>query len=267
MPKKTVTPGPPRSTNVPPEWALRVKALREEAGKTQAEVQKAIQANYNSVSAVETGRRKFSPMERHLFFNLIGKPEDDSIPTVVPGLRPALAKKAVKPTKPGGKKVAKAAKPQATKAGLEPKADPVASLGHDGENATPAPVPAAEAEAPEAPVVPTPAPARPPRPGRKPPTPLVPPAQPKPEEKVVVHAAPKPAEKPRSVRPVEPPPAHAPVLPESAVHPGPAVTSPVKDAVVRDITRVLANPGLSDAQAVRLHALFNALVVNALLGE
>jgi hypothetical protein len=37
--------------------------------------------------------------------------------------------------------------------------------------------------------------------------------------------------------------------------------------VLRDITRILGNPGLSDNQAKRLHGLFTSLAVNALLGE
>lgn len=61
---------------------------------------------------------------------------------------------------------------------------------------------------------------------------------------------------PTSSKPAEPPAAHA-------AH----AISPVKEAVLRDIIRILNNPGLSDNQAKCLHALFTSLAVNALLGE
>ena len=226
-----------------PEWAQRVKSLREEAGNTQLDLQKAMKLKVNSMSLIETGRRQFTGEERKLFFELIGQPEDPSIPVKTRDLEPSTSKKAAKPAKPASKKTtaAKPAKParpaKAAKAGKAPnrsKIAPTARPGAGVKDAAPAPAPAKE---PRSPLVQ--AELRPKR-GRKP------------------AAVPKPAE----------------VVPQKTPHrqPGePAAASqaisPVKEAVLRDISRILSNPGLSDHHAKRLHALFTSLAVNALLGE
>ena len=83
-------------------------------------------------------------------------------------------------------------------------------------------------------------------------------------------AAPKAGRKPRAPKHIDAAPlkpATAQIKPiKAGSAPKPAI-SPVKEAVLRDISRVLSSPGLSDNQAKRLHGLFTSLAVNALLGE
>lgn len=64
---------PPKSPKAVPEWAKKVKAYREEAGKTQVETRNAIHASVNTVSLVERGIREFTASERKLFFEFIWK--------------------------------------------------------------------------------------------------------------------------------------------------------------------------------------------------
>jgi DNA-binding XRE family transcriptional regulator len=113
MPRKSSNPKPTASKtgHIVPEWAKKVKGYREEAKKTQVEVEKAIKATVNTMSLVENGRRQFTPTQRNLFFELIGKPEDSSIPTTVRDLVPNAPKKATKASKPKEKRKTKGAKP------------------------------------------------------------------------------------------------------------------------------------------------------------
>lgn len=232
MPNKKIPSRPqtPKTAHVVPEWAKKVKAYREEAKKTQVEVEKALKATVNTLSLVENGRREFTPTQRHLFFELVGKPEDTSIPTTVREIVPPVPKKAAKPVKP-----AKA--PKVGKGAKGPAVAPVVIPAPDSQGD---PAPAVEMQAP---------------------------ASPKPDEKATAKRNTMPrVRKPAEVAPTKPVPAeHLPIVP-AAPTPSQA-PSPVKEAVLRDISRILGNPGLSDNQAKRLHGLFTSLAVNALLGE
>ena len=229
MPKKTSpkTTSIPKGAHVVPEWAKKVKAYREEAKKTQVEVEKALKATVNTLSLVEHGHREFTPTQRNLFFEFIGKQEDSTIPTKVRDLVPSGPKKAAKPAKPAkAKKVGKTPKVPVEAAVVQPAPD-VQSV---------APAPMEEVIAPTSPTVQT-------RPRSR--------------------RTRKPA-----VAPAPVPPAPAKQTPVVSVEPATnQAPSPVKEAVLRDISRILGNPGLSDNQAKRLHGLFTSLAVNALLGE
>jgi len=113
MPRKSSNPKPTASKtgHIVPEWAKKVKDYREKAKKTQVEVEKALKATVNTLSLVENGRREFTPTQRNLFFELIGQPEDSSIPTAVRDLVPNAPKKATKAAKPKEKRKTKGAKP------------------------------------------------------------------------------------------------------------------------------------------------------------
>jgi hypothetical protein len=280
--KKPATTTTPKSTPVVvPDWAKHVKAVREEAGITQADLQKAFKAKFNVMSPIETGRRKFTPSERKLFFELIEKPEDTSIPTTDRGGVPAAPKKVAKSVKPVVKKDAnptKATKPsaspakapkavKATEAPKESQVAPVAPPAPGITDMAPAPAPVETANAPVAPSTP-PKPAR--KPGPK--SPVAPDATAAPvvDLKDATGTTPKEIKK-RSTRKSDDAVLVQPVRVEEASKPvGPAPIvgiSPVKEAVLHDISRILGNPGLSDNQAKQLHGLFTSLVVNALLGE
>ena len=179
-------PAASKEAHVVPAWGKKVKAYREEAGKTQVAMEKAIGATVNTMSLVENGKRQFTPAQRDLFFEIIGRPVDDSIPAKALDLAPAVSAQA----KPEPKSKGKSVKP-----------------------AKPAKAPKAAKVAPIVPV----------------------PAEPAP--------------------PVQAEPASTQAI------------SPVKEAVIRDISRMLGNPCLNDSQAKRLHGLFTSLAVNALLGE
>jgi transcriptional regulator with XRE-family HTH domain len=228
MPKKSSAhPQAPEDAHVVPEWAKKVKAYREEAKKTQVEVEKALKATVNTLSLVENGHREFTPTQRHLFFELVGKPEDSSIPTKVRDLVPSGPKKAIKPAKP-------ATAPKVGKAAKAPVASPMFQLAPDLQGAAPAPT-----EEVIAPTSPT--------------------DQPRPRSRRVRKTA---------VAPAPVPPAPAKQTPVVSMEPAPNQgPSPVKEAVLRDISRILGNPGLSDNQAKRLHGLFTSLAINALLGD
>jgi len=237
MPRKSSNPTPTASKtgHVVPEWAKKVKGYREEAKKTQVEVEKALKAMVNTMSLVENGRREFTPTQRNLFFELIGQPEDSSIPTTVRDLVPSGPKKAAKAAKPVTKrktKGTKSANPAKLAEESEPAlvAIPVTAL----KDAELAPAEISDANA-------------------------------------TVAAALKPIGKLRTRKSIEdapvqvPPTQVKPILPAKSA-PTRAI-SPVKEAVLCDISHILGNPGLSDSQAKRLHGLFTSLAVNALLGE
>ena len=225
----------PKTSHVVPDWAKKVKGYREEAKKTQVEVEKALNATVNTLSLVENGRRQFSPTQRNQFFEFIGQPEDSSIPTSVRDLVPSAPKKAIKAAEPKEKRKTKGAKPaKAAKVAEESEPALVAIPATDPQDAESAPAAISDANA-------------------------------------AVAAAPKPTRKPKThksleVAPVQAPPALPTPLLASKSAPT-QVISPVKEAVLSDISRILSNPGLSDAQAKRLHGLFTSLAVNALLGE
>jgi len=231
MPKKSSAfPKAPKSAHLVPEWAKKVKAYREEAKKTQVEVEKALKATVNTMSLVENGHREFTPTQRHLFFELVGKPEDTSIPTTVREIVPHVPKKTAKPAQPG----------KAPKVGNATNAPAVAPVVIPAPDSQGDPAPAVEAQAS---------------------------VSPKPDEKATTKRTTKPrSHKPAGIAPAKPAPAeHLPILPATlAPIQGP---SPVKEAVLSDISRILGNPGLSDSQAKRLHGLFTSLAVNALLGD
>ena len=268
MPTQTTTP-PTLLSKAPkpvPEWAAKVKAYREAAGKTQVETRNAIKAKINTMSLVERGVREFTAAERKLFFEFIGKPEDPSIPCKVRGPKAKGLKKAAKSAKAGSKKMRKGAKPaKAAKVAKAPKIEkapevsmalPVVPAAPDLKAATPTPVAANRAQAPVAPK-----PTR--RPGRKPSKVITAKAMPQVVEKIATVELPKPARKPPTPKSVK-----LAALPSAPTHPASRSTaSPVKEAVLSDISRILSNPGLSDNHAKRLHNLFTSLAVNALLGE
>jgi len=245
-----------------PEWAQKVKSLREEAGNTQLDLQKAMKLKVNGMSLIETGRRQFTEEERKLFFELIGQPEDTSIPVKIIDLESSASKKAAKPAKPKSKKTAtaKPAKPvrpaKAAKVGKAPKGSKVAP--------TALPVPSAKDVAPASPSIP--AEPRPKR-GRKPAALSASMAVPKPAEQVAAAAVPLRIKSASTRKPAEVVSQNTPQ--RQAGEPVVAIQSisPVKEAVLRDISRILSNPGLSDNHAKRLHGLFTSLAVNALLGE
>jgi len=254
----------PKVPHVVPEWAKQVKTYREEAGNTQVEIEKAINATVNTMSLIENGRREFTPTQRHLFFELVGKPEDTSIPATVRDLVPS----APKLNKPKATKKAKAAKPakapkmvKATKAYAE---TPVSMALPTSQ------VPAVAVEA----TVPAPSAVQldpHPRKGPASSTDKALKAIATTVEKGPKEEVSKPARKARNQRlvlaaPVQPEPG-SPVSSKSAEPATAHAISPVKEAVLRDIIRILNNPGLSDSQAKSIHGLFTSLAVNALLGE
>jgi DNA-binding XRE family transcriptional regulator len=253
-----------KGKQVVPEWAKKVKAYREGAGKTQIDIQKAIKAKATTMNRVETGRRKFTPLERKLFFALIGKPEDTSIPLDVRAVRTSTPKKETKPAKSAPKratknaKIAKIAKP--VRAATSAKVGKTAKAS--GATKTVPPASAKKAKVPASSSVQ----AEPrTRRGRKPSVVSAPIAVPKTDAKPVAKGVPQGTRKPRIPKPVGTAPAKS-----GAVRSAKSTTqalSPVKDAVLRDITRILSNPGLSDNHAQRLHGLFTALAVNSLMGE
>jgi len=252
-----------KTPHVVPEWAKKVKAYREEAKNTQVEIEKAINATVNTMSLIENGRREFTPTQRHLFFELIGKPEDASIPTRVRDLVPSAAKPA-KPKATKKARVAKAVKtPKMAKTSKAPVETPVSMPSAASQDAV-----AEEATvlAPTA-VQPEPRPRR----GRKPSTDKALKAITTAVEKGPKDEVSKPTRKARNQKLILATPVQAkPAQPTSGKPAEPATThaiSPVKEAVLRDVIRILNNPGLSDTQAKRLHGLFTSLAVNALLGE
>jgi hypothetical protein len=263
MSKKSPAPTKtPKSPQAVPDWAKKVKAYREDAGITQGDIQKAFKAPYNFMSPLENGRRKFTPMERKLFFELIGKDEDTSIPTSDRDTVPSAPKQAHKAVK-AAKKPAKTAK--TAKAAKAPKAK-VALL------TTPAPVSekSAAVSVPEGDLKDLAAPVAKPkihgRRGRKPSIPAAFPVVPAPEEKALKAPAPKQARKRKSAEAVSTKAIAATATPIKTAAPASApVISPVKEAVLSDISRILCNSGLSDSQAKALHNLFTSLAVNALL--
>jgi len=106
--------------------------------------------------------------------------------------------------------------------------------------------------------------------GRKPSATAASSMLPKFKEKAVTVPAPKQIRQPRKVKSAE-----ADSAPTVAAQPTPikasapasaSVISPVKEAVLSDISHILSNPGLSDSQAKALHSLFTYLALNALLG-
>jgi hypothetical protein len=229
-----------KAVNALPEWAKKVKTYREEAGKTQVATQKAIKAKVNTMTLVETGRRNFSPVERQLFFEFIGKPEDTSIPIKVRTLRPATSKKVAKSAKPA--RPGKTSKVDKTPL-VSAKKDDAPTTGSSGQKQLPAKnklvspsvagLPAiSKVEGTEA----STAISRQPR---------------KNKTKQGIPNAPLPIT------------ANGPSAPGAMMQ----ASSPVKEAALRDITRIFNNPNLSDNQARRLHGLFTSLAVNALLGE
>jgi transcriptional regulator with XRE-family HTH domain len=237
MPRKSSNPKPTASKtgHVVPEWAKKVKSYREEAKKTQVEVEKAIKATVNTLSLVENGRREFTPTQRNLFFELIGQPEDSSIPTTVRDLVPSAPKKAAKAAKPVTKRKSKSTKPaKAAKVAEESESAIVAIPAADLQDAEPAPAAISD-------------------------------------ENATVASTAMPLRKPRTLKSLESAPVQAPPTQETPIRPAKSaptqVISPVKEAVLSDFSRILSNPGLSDAQAKRLHGLFTSLAVNALLGE
>lgn len=243
-----------------PEWATKVKTYREAAGKTQVETRNAIKGKINTMSLVERGVREFTASERKLFFEFIGKPEDPSIPCKVREPKAKAPKKAAKPTKTRAKKARKGAKvakaPKVEKAPKAPKSVPVAPTEAGLKADVPAPVAVKRAKALEGSK-----PKR--RPGRKPSKAIAAKPMPQVVDKIATVAVSKPARKPRTPKAVKV--ALLPSAPaQQASRPTP---SPVKEAVLSDISRILSNPGLSDNHAKRLHNLFTSLAVNALLGE
>lgn len=144
-------------------------------------------------------------------------------------------------------------------------APPVPVFGSAKNGMTPAPAPAKKAKGPASQKSPGLAQ------GRKPSVAPAPMTVPKIIEKFVAPAATKAAGKNKAqilvkAAPTQPGPSQpkSTKQAEHAVHPG---TSPVKEAVLCDMSRILSNPGLSDNHAKRLHSLFTSLAVNALLGE
>jgi transcriptional regulator with XRE-family HTH domain len=190
-----------------------VKGYREEAKKTQVEVEKAIKATVNTLSLVENGRREFTPTQRDLFFELIGKPEDSSIPTTVRDLTPSAPKKATKAAKLATKRKTKGTKPaKAAKVAEESESAIVAIPGTDRQDTAPAPAAISEAN-------------------------------------VTVASAPKPIRKPRTRESLETAPIQAPPMqatPIRAAKSSPTQDiSPVKEAVLCDISRILSNHALA----------------------
>jgi hypothetical protein len=237
MPRKptNLKPNASKTGHVIPEWAKKVKSYREEAKKIQVEVEKAIKATVNTMSLVENGRREFTPIQRNLFFEFIGQPEDSSIPTTVRDLMPSAPKKTTKPAKSVTKPKTKSTKP-ANAAKVAEKSEPalVAIPGTDIKDAESAPAAISDANATFA-------------------------------------AALKPTRKPKTRKSIGAATVQAPPTQGTPIQPAKSAStqaiSPVKEAVLCDISRILTNPGLSDAQAKRLHGLFTSLAVNALLGE
>jgi len=212
-----------------------VKGYREEAKKTQVEVEKALKATVNTLSLVENGRRQFTPTQRNLFFELIGQPEDSSIPTTVRDLVPSGSKKATKAAKPKEKKKIMSTKPaKAAQVAEESEPAMVAIPATDIKDAESAPAAISDANATFA-------------------------------------AALKPTRKPKTRKSIGAATVQAPPTQGTPIQPAKSAStqaiSPVKEAVLCDISRILSNPGLSDNQAKRLHGLFTSLAVNALLGE
>jgi len=272
MPKKsdTTIPSSPKAPHVVPEWAKKVKAYREEAGKIQVEVQTALKSKINTMSLIENGRREFTPEQRTLFFELIGKPEDTTIPTKISDPAPVVSKK-IKVATPVPKKAGKAEKPakpgkpsKVAKAPRKLKVVPEVVSGSEIQDAVPAPPTAEEVASPVAQRN------RRSRKSRKASADTALKAVTDYVEKSATDAAPKNTRKARAKK-------HslATTVQSGVSEPTPLVVeptasmgiSPVKEAVLRDLNRILSSPGLSDSQAKRLHGLFTSLAVNALLGE
>ncbi len=220
-----------------PDWAKKVKTYREEARRTQIDIQKAMKTAVNTMSLVETGRRMFTPTERIRFFELVGKSEDTSIPV--------QARVAKTPTP---KKTARLAKPAQMSASQNVQSAIIGASKtvktRKDSNAVPV-------------VSPTP--------------PTTKALAPKPAGVSVANVALKPIRKPRipksSAQTATTSTPALPTPPKSGERvPIPATWSPVKDAVLRDVSRILGNPALSDTQAKRMHGLFLSLAVNA-MGE
>lgn len=235
----------PRNTSVPkvhlkpdalPDWAKKMKEYRENAGFTQVDLEKAMNAPANTLSLVERGKRLITTVDRTKFFELIGQHEDLEIPVRIvkeaKAKRPAVPKqiKASKPSKPASLKG-----PARASTGRKPnaKVEPVTPQVPEAALPSPSSPGPTEVVAPERAVAP-PAVER-------------------------VQDAPKTASRARAQKSMET--QGTPTTPAS-----PSGLSPVKDAVLRDIARILGNPGLSDSQARNLHGLFTSLAVNALLG-
>ena len=275
MPRKSNNPTPasPKTPHVVPEWAKRVKAYREEAGKTQVEIQTALKSKINTMSLIENGRREFTPAQRTLFFELIGKPEDTSIPTKISDPAPIVTKK-VKAAKAAPKKAAKVAKaakpekaPKVAKAPKKLKAAPEEIPGAEIQDPVLTPPPVDESSLPGIPEV-QPNPRS--RKSRKAAADSALKAVTKYVEKSATDAAPKNSRKARAKKHVLATSVQSGVSEPTSVVAEPSPSqgiSPVKEAVLRDINRILSSPGLSDSQAKRLHGLFTSLAVNALLGE
>lgn len=266
MPRKPISPKTtsPKTPHIVQEWAKKVKSYREEVGKTQVEIEKALGATVNTMSLIENGKREFTPTQRNQFFELISKPEDTSIPTTIRDLVPTTTK-IVKPKATKKAKAAKAAKaPKIAKASKAPveTSMPIASpASQDAETADEATVLAPTAFPPD------PRPRR----GRKPSTDNALKAITTAVEEGTKDDAPKPTRRARNQKlvlgaPLQPEHGQPASVKYSESHTSNAI-SPVKEAVLRDVIRILNNPGLSDNQAKRLHGLLTSLAVNALLGE
>ena len=199
-----------------------------------------MKAKVNTMSLIETGRRQFTPPQRQLFFELIGQPEDTSIPVKASTSKPPIPKKAARPAKSTPKIATKSVKP-AKQASLvdSPQTSEAPKESKTSTEASPKLTNRAVATKPDE----TPVKAATPKPVRKPRTP-----------KLIVSVPPPPA-----------PALPAPTKPLERVHI--PTMSPVKDAVLRDVTRILNNPGLSETHVRRLHGLFLSLAVSALKGE
>jgi transcriptional regulator with XRE-family HTH domain len=280
MPKKSPVPVPvlakdAKPPQVVPDWAKQVKAYREEAGITQGDLQKAFGTKYNVSSPIENGRRKFTAAERKQFFEIIGKPEDTSIPTSErnPGASAPVKASTAKPKATKAKKVTKAAKDakkpakpekvrKAPRKNQEPKLVTTAITVESPAVLTPG----IEAEAPKAPVS-----APKPRGKRGPKiAPVASLEASEPQEKASATPTPKKTKQPLKAKAAEavsaPPMNGKPTTVRSAPPAPGSDVSAVKEAVLRDITRILSSPNLSDSQAKALHSLFTSLAVNALLG-
>jgi len=275
MPRKSNNPTPasPKAPHVVPEWAKKVKVYREEAGKTQVEVQTALKSKINTMSLIENGRREFTPAQRTFFFELIGKPEDTSIPTKISDPAPVVSKN-VKVARPAPKKAGKAAKPakpekapKVAKAPKRLKAAPEAIPGSEVQDAVLVPPSAKESTIPASPVA---QPNRRFRKSRKASADAALKAVTNYVEMPATSPAPKNTRKARAKKHTLAATSQPGVAEPTPLVLKPAASmgiSPVKEAVLRDINRILSSPGLSDSQVKRLHGLFTSLAVNALLGE
>ena len=276
MPRKLNNPTPavPKAPHVVPEWAKKVKAYREEAGKTQVEVQTALKSKINTISLIENGRREFTPAQRTLFFELIGKPEDSSIPAKISDPAPIVTKevKAAKAAPKKATKVAKAAKPEkAPKVAKAPKKLKAAPKKIPGAEILDPALTSPPVDESSIPGIPEVQPSTRSRKSRKAAadtalkavTDYV-------EKSAATDVSPKKSRKARAKQHSLAATAHPGVAEATPLVVEPTASkgiSPVKEAVLRDLNRILSSPGLSDSQAKRLHGLFTSLAVNALLGD